>query len=315
MWILLLSILVAAVDGAPQVLLLSDASSASAFLPQSQFISLIPGQQASRTTSSYGGQQFVLSSSQPQFLRLVQSQPQVVQFVEVPAASTSQQDEVVIEARDETAEEDPQPSAQFSISSLPTQVIRAGSSSSSYRAPDSTDREEEVVVESREDGDEVVVEPLIDLEDYDEGEEDEEPVRTSANSGQQATYYVVQQPGRSQPTEQVILVQQPVARASTPILRYSADAVGSLGFERGFDYAFEAADGASQSASGTFRGGAVVQRGQYRYTDPATGKEYAVKWIADERGFRPQGAHFFHSPEMVAAGRRHVSDRAEAGKK
>lgn len=62
-----------------------------------------------------------------------------------------------------------------------------------------------------------------------------------------------------------------------------------------FHYVSETSDGSSQQASGQLKqlgpdDFAIVQQGQFSYVGD-DGQTYTIKWIADENGFQPQGAH------------------------
>ncbi|XP_072939611.1 flexible cuticle protein 12-like [Epargyreus clarus] len=79
--------------------------------------------------------------------------------------------------------------------------------------------------------------------------------------------------------------------ADAQILRYDNDNIGV----DGFNYAVETSNGIAASEQGQLvnpgtDNEAVVVRGEYSYTGP-DGVLYRVTYIADEKGFQPQGAH------------------------
>ncbi len=160
-------------------------------------------------------------------------------------------------------------------------------------------------------------EPMVkEEEEMEEEEEDDAVVQESRAlssgylSAQPQTVYIVQQ--QQQPQEQrataaatdyvvpnlvsesrqgspAVVRAEPVA-----ILSYSLNSPGSFGFDRAFDYAFEAANGIEQEAVGEMKkvGDAevMVMRGRYEYTGD-DGERYEVDWYADETGFHPTARH------------------------
>ncbi|XP_047469744.1 cuticle protein CP14.6-like [Penaeus chinensis] len=66
-----------------------------------------------------------------------------------------------------------------------------------------------------------------------------------------------------------------------------------------YNFDFEAANGISFSQSGSPDGDedAVIKAGEYSYTAP-DGTEIHVRFVADENGFQPQGAHLPVAPEF-----------------
>ncbi|XP_063610596.1 endocuticle structural glycoprotein SgAbd-8-like [Penaeus indicus] len=66
-----------------------------------------------------------------------------------------------------------------------------------------------------------------------------------------------------------------------------------------YNFDFEAANGISFSQAGSPDGDddAVIKAGEYSYTAP-DGTEIHVRFVADENGFQPQGAHLPVAPEF-----------------
>ncbi|XP_047469755.1 cuticle protein CP14.6-like [Penaeus chinensis] len=66
-----------------------------------------------------------------------------------------------------------------------------------------------------------------------------------------------------------------------------------------FNFDFEAANGIRVSQAGSPDGDedAVIKAGEYSYTAP-DGTPIVVKYVADENGFQPQGAHLPVAPEF-----------------
>nr|XP_027208952.1 cuticle protein CP14.6-like [Penaeus vannamei] len=66
-----------------------------------------------------------------------------------------------------------------------------------------------------------------------------------------------------------------------------------------YSFDFEAANGISFSQAGSPDGDedAVIKAGEYSYTAP-DGTDIHVKFVADENGFQPQGAHLPVAPEF-----------------
>ncbi|XP_039294330.1 endocuticle structural glycoprotein SgAbd-2-like [Nilaparvata lugens] len=83
------------------------------------------------------------------------------------------------------------------------------------------------------------------------------------------------------------------------ILRQSND----VGFDGSFSYGYETENGISESVSGVLKNpGTEVEaqevHGSYSYTAP-DGTPITVNWVADENGFRAEGAHIPQaSPEI-----------------
>ncbi|XP_057334102.1 flexible cuticle protein 12-like [Microplitis mediator] len=65
----------------------------------------------------------------------------------------------------------------------------------------------------------------------------------------------------------------------------------------GYQYSYELSNGQNVEETGELRNVAgeetpvIVVRGSFSYTDPATGTQYTVTYVADENGFQPTGAH------------------------
>ncbi|KAE8739216.1 Cuticle Protein CPR RR-1 16 [Frankliniella occidentalis] len=89
--------------------------------------------------------------------------------------------------------------------------------------------------------------------------------------------------------------------AAAPILQYSND----VNPDGSFQYSYQTGDGISAQAAGFTRNlgikdaEAQVVQGSYSYTGP-DGVVYTVNYIADENGYRAQGAHL-PTPPAVAA--------------
>ncbi|XP_027208952.2 cuticle protein CP14.6-like [Penaeus vannamei] len=66
-----------------------------------------------------------------------------------------------------------------------------------------------------------------------------------------------------------------------------------------YSFDFEAANGIRVSQAGSPDGDedAVIKAGEYSYTAP-DGTDIHVKFVADENGFQPQGAHLPVAPEF-----------------
>ncbi len=88
--------------------------------------------------------------------------------------------------------------------------------------------------------------------------------------------------------------RNPRQRDNIAILRSSYNAPGTLGYERAFDYSFEAENGIVQEAAGELRtvgdSDVMVMRGSYQYTG-ADGELYQVTWYADETGYHAEANH------------------------
>ncbi|XP_045446755.1 flexible cuticle protein 12-like [Melitaea cinxia] len=79
--------------------------------------------------------------------------------------------------------------------------------------------------------------------------------------------------------------------ADAQIVSYRSDNIGV----DGYGYEIETSNGIKQSESGTLKNvgtedEALEVRGQYSYPGP-DGVAYLVVYIANEKGFQPQGAH------------------------
>ncbi|EDX16200.1 GD14953 [Drosophila simulans] len=79
------------------------------------------------------------------------------------------------------------------------------------------------------------------------------------------------------------------------ILNYESD----VGPEK-FDYNYETSDGQAASAKGELRypntdHESLAVQGSYRFVAD-DGQTYEVKYVADENGFQPQGAHLPVAP-------------------
>ena len=92
-------------------------------------------------------------------------------------------------------------------------------------------------------------------------------------------------------------------------MRSVFNAPGSEGYERSYDFDFEAENGIKQSAQGELKEvngeEVVVMRGSYSYIDP-NGDEVVVTWTADETGYRAESeilpvAPAIPFPEQAAA--------------
>lgn len=62
-----------------------------------------------------------------------------------------------------------------------------------------------------------------------------------------------------------------------------------------FDYSYETSDGIARYEQGALKNvgtenEALETRGSYSYVG-SDGKQYTVNYVADENGFRPEGAH------------------------
>ncbi|KAJ1524754.1 hypothetical protein ONE63_009633 [Megalurothrips usitatus] len=106
--------------------------------------------------------------------------------------------------------------------------------------------------------------------------------------------------------QQLPQYQQYLQRAvQAPILQYSND----LNPDGSFQYSYQTGDGISAQAAGYTRATAVrdadgngeaqVVQGSYSYTGP-DGVVYTVNYIADENGYRAQGAHLPTPPALPA---------------
>ena len=105
----------------------------------------------------------------------------------------------------------------------------------------------------------------------------------------QRTAAVYTVPVTAASTRSSVRVTKPVA-----ILRSVYNAPGTLGYERTFDYAFEAENGIRQEAYGELRtvgeSEVVVMKGSYQYVG-ADGEDYQVNWYADETGYHADAVH------------------------
>lgn len=65
----------------------------------------------------------------------------------------------------------------------------------------------------------------------------------------------------------------------------------------GYQYSYELSNGQNVQESGELRNvpgedsPVIVVRGSFSYSDPITGKQYTVTYVADENGFQPSGEH------------------------
>ncbi|XP_001600141.2 cuticle protein CP14.6 [Nasonia vitripennis] len=87
-----------------------------------------------------------------------------------------------------------------------------------------------------------------------------------------------------------------------PILRQALDGPNPDG---SYNYNYETGDGTKAEESGSLRNvgsenEAIAAQGSYSYTDPE-GNVIEVKYIADENGFQPQGAHLPVAPAIPEA--------------
>lgn len=117
--------------------------------------------------------------------------------------------------------------------------------------------------------------------------------------------------------------QAPSEVKPVAILRSVFNTPGSEGFERTYDFSFEADNGISQESSGELKtindSEVYVMRGSYSYTG-ADGAEYVVNWIADENGYRANAEHlpiaveipFEEQRDAVAAQIRFAQERGAA---
>ncbi|KAF7994440.1 hypothetical protein HCN44_003912 [Aphidius gifuensis] len=99
--------------------------------------------------------------------------------------------------------------------------------------------------------------------------------------------------------------QPPVA-----ILRQASDSSP----DGAYSYNYEAENGISVNEQGRLgpageEGQAVVVQGSYQYVGP-DGVTYEVKYVADENGFQPQGAHLPVAPEVPEAIQRSIQFNA-----
>ncbi|XP_075232920.1 cuticle protein CP14.6-like [Lycorma delicatula] len=105
--------------------------------------------------------------------------------------------------------------------------------------------------------------------------------------------------------------QYPQAYAA--ILRQNQD----VSFDGSFNYGFETENGIASQASGILQNPgteieAQVQSGSYSYTSP-DGTPITVNWVADENGFRADGAHIPQpSPEIQRSVQYNLAQAAAA---
>lgn len=71
---------------------------------------------------------------------------------------------------------------------------------------------------------------------------------------------------------------------------------------KGFKFGVETSDGTQHDAFGELKKvdekhDAIVVHGAFSYKDEKTGQVYTVKYVADEKGFQPEGAHLPQAPE------------------
>ncbi|XP_026470560.1 flexible cuticle protein 12-like [Ctenocephalides felis] len=75
------------------------------------------------------------------------------------------------------------------------------------------------------------------------------------------------------------------------ILRYDSDNIGVDGYK----FAYELSDGTNRQEEAQLQNAgteneAISVRGSYTWVAP-DGQQYTVNFVADENGFRPEGAH------------------------
>lgn len=64
----------------------------------------------------------------------------------------------------------------------------------------------------------------------------------------------------------------------------------------GYNYAYELSNGQAHQESAQLvnagqENASLAVRGSFTYVDPETNIRYTVNYVADENGFRPEGAH------------------------
>ncbi|KAH1024122.1 flexible cuticle protein 12 [Dendroctonus ponderosae] len=84
--------------------------------------------------------------------------------------------------------------------------------------------------------------------------------------------------------------------AEAVVLRQENDNIGV----EGFNWAYETSNGISHQEEGRLinagsENEAIAVRGQFQYTG-ADGVVYTVRYVADENGFQPEGAHLPVAP-------------------
>ena len=93
-----------------------------------------------------------------------------------------------------------------------------------------------------------------------------------------------------------------LAVAAPPQLRKDQDVVvvkerlhDNIGLDS-YQYNYQLSDGQQKEESAQLqvidpKNAALVVRGSFSWVDPATNQQYTINYIADENGFRPEGAH------------------------
>ncbi|CAD7004122.1 larval cuticle protein 5-like [Ceratitis capitata] len=86
------------------------------------------------------------------------------------------------------------------------------------------------------------------------------------------------------------------ARPDVSIVRQDSDVQ-----PEGYNFIVETSDGTQHSASGALQNAAtdhesLAVKGSYSWTDEKTGEKFTVNYVADENGFRPEGAHLPVAP-------------------
>ncbi|XP_037044867.1 endocuticle structural protein SgAbd-6-like [Bradysia coprophila] len=84
------------------------------------------------------------------------------------------------------------------------------------------------------------------------------------------------------------------APADVEVLRYENDNIGIDGYK----FAYEQSDGVSRSEEAVLKNAGTEQeaievRGTISWTAP-DGEVYTLNFVADENGYRPEGAHLPH---------------------
>ena len=81
-----------------------------------------------------------------------------------------------------------------------------------------------------------------------------------------------------------------------------------------YNFRYSTSDGMSRQESGkTSSTGSVVQSGSWSYTG-ADGKQYQMKFVADQFGYRPQGAHLHVAHQLAFKQQEMLARRARARK-
>nr|XP_012224708.1 PREDICTED: flexible cuticle protein 12-like [Linepithema humile] len=82
-------------------------------------------------------------------------------------------------------------------------------------------------------------------------------------------------------------INQPVVVKETPL-----DNIGIDGYQFGYELSNgQAHQESAQLVNVGHENESIAVRGSYTYVDPETNVRYTVNYIADENGFRPEGAH------------------------